>query len=64
MLHSEDMKGLVRGCDWRRAVLGVFSGGLPLMCAIGCLLTAVATAAVDRNLAPDLRRAPVMVRAA
>ena len=70
MLHSEEMKRVLAWFDpelpprlWLPQA-GVFVAGLPLLCAIGCLLTAIATAAVDRNLAPDLRRAPAMVRAA
>ena len=40
------------------AILGAFPPALPVACAAGCLLAAVATAAADRSFAADLRVVP------
>jgi MFS family permease len=55
--------GFLIGPSLGGAVLGAFPLGLPLLCIAGCLAAAVATGAVDRELAPDQRRNPMAAAA-
>ncbi|HSS62672.1 MAG TPA: MFS transporter [Candidatus Limnocylindrales bacterium] len=50
--------GFLIGPSIGGVVLGVFPPALPLVCAAGCLVAALGTAAVDRTLAEGLRRSP------